>query len=218
MIRQHASSLVAIFVTLSAACSSDAPASKANASQPSPGTSAEAPGATITKSSGGKLTASDGKANLSVPTGAVADDVKITVDVLAQSQTTASAVYQFAPEGTAFALAATVQISSTGISVPTGKKLDFARLDGEKWVSIDHTTSASGMLEARLTKLATVALVFVDAEANACSDECMAQSGAVCCTTCGCQGNVRCTPTCATGFKWDCEMTCCFDYKTLKCE
>ena len=207
MIR-HTSALASLALTCAVACSSG--------SSTPPDTAA--PTVTITKSDGGKLTASDGKVSLSVPQGAVTADVKVTVDVLAQIAATASAVYQFAPEGTEFAVPAVVSISSSGITVPTGKKLDFARKAGERWLALETAKQTSGGWEAQLTTLTTVALVLVDAETSVCASGCMAASGAVCCTTCGCQGATRCTPTCSGAFKWDCEIQCCFDYKTFKCQ
>ncbi len=45
-----------------------------------------------------------------------------------------------------------------------------------------------------------------------CSNECMNQSGAVCCRACGCSAEVRCNPVCHDPYQWDCETLCCFEY------
>ncbi len=174
---------------------------------------------TVTATEGGKITASDGLATLAVPKGAVSNDVDVKVSVSAGQADTAGSVYKFEPAGTTFAVPAAISVSTTGIKVPDGKTLTLAEYRDTKWQSVLGAKLVSGSVEASMSKLGTVALVFTEAPATSrCDTACMAQSGAVCCDTCGCKGEVQCQPTCKERYKWDCEMTCCFDYTTLKCQ
>ena len=56
------------------------------------------------------------------------------------------------------------------------------------------------------------------ASSGECSNECLQQSGAMCCKTCGCEAEVRCDPVCNAPFQWDCEIGCCFSSDTFECE
>lgn len=214
---RFASLLAACFTTTALACaSSSVPSGTSGGSTAAP--TPAAPETVVTSSAGGTITADDGKAILSVPAGAVAADVNVTVSVAARADATASAIYTYKPAGTVFAVPASVSISTANISVPAGKTLGLAVKRDGVWQRISDAKSTTTKIEGPVTTLGELSLVFFDAAPkSSCEDACMSAAGAVCCTSCGCNAEVRCTPTCAAGTKWDCEMNCCFDYEAVKC-
>ena len=198
-----------------AACSS----SSESPPLPSAGDAGKSGAATVvTSSSGGKVVASDGSAILSVSGGAVASDVRVTVDVQAATAATKSAIYRYEPRETTFAVPATLSISTAGIELPDGKELALAVEHDSKWQLLSDAKAGASAIEAPIHTLGSFALVVTDAKgASNCDATCMSKPGATCCEACGCNAEVRCTPQCAGKLKWDCEMKCCFDYDAVTC-
>lgn len=186
---------------------------------PAVGTPPAAASVSLSPTAGGTLTAADGQAVLTVPAGAVARAVNVTVEVGPKEPGTAGSVYRFAPEGTALAGGATLSLRTAGVAAEPGETLVLAVKRGTTWQTLAEVRSSDQSLQTTVTALGAYALVVSrrTSPASACADECMGQAGAVCCSACGCSGEPRCTPVCSADDRWDCELSCCFDPVALRC-
>jgi hypothetical protein len=165
----------------------------------------------VTPSEGGVLAASDGDATLTVPPGAVAADVELTLEVVAPTSDSAGPVYRFGPASTVFEIAATLRVSTAAITPPADSELMLAKKVDGVWIGVGDAVAISGAIEGPVTTLGDFAIVAVEAPASPCEASCTDQPGAACCTACGCEAEIACYPTCPAGSYWDCEIGCCFD-------
>lgn len=121
--------------------------------------------ATISASTGGEVATASGRAKLVIPAGALSTDKLITIDVLGTSgepdvATLVSSVYDFGPDGTTFAVPATLSIA-LGKSIPNDKRPVLSWLDGTTWTDLPSTV-VSGRVVAEVTHFTKFVLRFID--------------------------------------------------------
>ena len=169
----------------------------------------------VVAAKGGTVANADKTVSLNIPAGSLGADTTVTLTVTPKEDATATSVYTFGPAGATLATAATLGISTDGVTTPAKMKAVMGFQTGTSWAEVPGSEQGSGSIQAPVTKLGAYSVIFV--AASLCADSCMSQAGAVCCTACGCAAMVSCTPTCASGTMWDCEMGCCFDSAALTC-
>ena len=140
-----------LVVCIVAACGDDGGNNPADASMP------DAPiGAATIGPEGGAVASSDGVAILTVPAGALSDATELTIDIVPQSAWPANlvgaepvgAVYVLGPEGTTFALPAT--LTWTFATAPAN-----ARDGGKPRLLYGYSRSAAGLLEPHTETVST---------------------------------------------------------------
>jgi hypothetical protein len=140
------------------ACSSDEATSST-----SPTASA---GATVTvrvsAAQGGTVSDKEGKVTLAIPPGALAADTDITLAVAAASNGSASAVYDFGPDGLQFQKPAALTLKGDGITVPDGKKAVVGLLDGATFKTVEGSSFTAGVATAPIMHFTKYAIVIVD--------------------------------------------------------
>ncbi len=128
----------------------------------------------ISAAAGGTVSDAAGTATLSIPAGALAADLDITLATTAAETGTVSSVYNFGPEGTKFATPATLVLAMpSGTTVPSGKTASLATYDGTKWAAIAGSTFASGKVSGPVAHFSKFTIIFVDGQViaqNSCSD------------------------------------------------
>ncbi len=114
---------------------------------------------------GGSVQSSDGKARLDVPEGALTKDTDITLSVMEKEGDTASAIYDFQPDGLEFAKPATLRIRLEA-SVPEGKKAVLAWYDEEKseWLDLEGSRTDGQDVVANVVHFTKFAILFRDGQ------------------------------------------------------
>lgn len=118
----------------------------------------------IAAAEGGAITTPAGEAAIDIPANALGGDTTITIDVLPAVEDTASAIYDFGPDGTKFATPARIALEFTG-AVPEGKRAILAWQDGTNWIEVPGSSLSNGKVSGDVDHFTHFAVVFRDGEA-----------------------------------------------------
>ncbi len=142
-----------------------------------PGTTTPSPTVTthISAAAGGTVADAAGTATLTIPGGALAGDLDITLaTTAAESGTATSVVYNFGPEGTKFSTPATLVLKLPSSSaVPSGMTPSLATYDGTKWAPITGSTFANGAVSGPVAHFSKFTIVFINGQVvlqSSCGD------------------------------------------------
>ncbi|MCC6747101.1 MAG: hypothetical protein IT371_05535 [Deltaproteobacteria bacterium] len=127
----------------------------------------------VTSSTGGKVATKDGKTTLDIPAGALPADTDITVTPKAQGTDTATAIYDFGPDGLKFTKPVKLAIKYDGAAPPTGKKLVLAWKDAGKWTPVAGSSFAGGMVSGDIEHFTEYTAIITDegvVVTSSCSD------------------------------------------------
>lgn len=147
-----------LFVALAAACGG-------GGSEPT--TTAPIKDPNVVGASGGTVAASNGAASLSIPPGALASEVKITVvaaaDPMNDSRTGAGTPHEFGPDGTKFSQPVTLAMRYDKTKIPAGgaqSELRVAQLTEAGWIPVESgfvIDSTKGTVRISVSELGTAA-------------------------------------------------------------
>ncbi len=118
---------------------------------------------------GGTVASEDGKAELTIPAGALAEDTTITLAVEAASGDAQAQVYNFGPDGLTFLKPVTLALAFDG-KVPDKQKAVLAVLDGDKWTAIAGSALADGKVTGEITHFSKFTIIFTEDEIIITSD------------------------------------------------
>ncbi len=138
--------------------SSDGGGTTAATADPDVGQTAKA---TLTASAGGSLQTPSGGAKLDVPAGALKADTELTVTVAAAAADTATAIYDFGPDGTQFTKKVALAIKYDG-TPGSGKKAVLAWQNNGKWTEVANSTVADGKVSGEIEHFTKYTIVVVD--------------------------------------------------------
>lgn len=154
----------------------------------------------VSAADGGTVASEDGKAELTIPAGALAEDTTITLAVEAASGDAQADIYNFGPDGLTFLKPVKLAIDVAG-TVPEGKKAVLAWLDGDKWTAVEGSALADGAVAGDITHFSKFTIIFTEDEIILSSD-----CGELATSFVACGGNVD--------GKWKFDDVC-FDQASL---
>jgi len=154
----------------------------------------------VSAADGGTVASEDGKAELTIPAGALAEDTTITLAVEAASGDAQADVYNFGPDGLAFLKPVKLAIDFAG-TVPEGKKAVLAWFDGDKWTAVAGSALADGAVVGDIEHFTKFTVIFTQDEIIISSD-----CGEIATGFAACGGNVE--------GKWKFDDVC-FDAASL---
>jgi hypothetical protein len=146
----------------------------------------------IKASEGGSLAVTGG--TISIPPGALASDLEVTVDVkdksgYAGASDIAINVFDYGPNGTKFLKPVAMELDLQGVAVPDGKTAKIAFFDGSAWQPLEDSAVAGGKVTATTTHFTPFTVVFVGG----------AQTGGGCGAFTACGGDLTGTWTFTAG-------------------
>ncbi len=126
----------------------------------------ESASAMITAADGGTLQTESGSVLLTVPAGALAEDIELSVETLAVDEMPDAAnlgsyVFEFGPDGTEFSEAVTLELAFAG-SVPEGKQAMLAVLADGAWETITGSALADGKVTGAVNHFSRFVIRFTD--------------------------------------------------------
>ena len=119
---------------------------------------------TITAAEGGQLSTDSGVATLDVPAGALAADTELTVTVGEGNADTASAIYEFGPDGQVFEQPVTLTIMYEG-DPGEGNQAVIAVKDGDTWTAIAGSSRDGVRVSAPVEHFSAFAIIITAAGA-----------------------------------------------------
>ena len=126
----------------------------------------------VSAATGGLVASPSGSGKLTVPAGALAADMELTLAVQPAEAGTAASVYEFGPDGTQFAVPCTLELAFTA-DVPSGKKAVLAVEEGGTWTEVPGSSLAGGKVTGNITHFSRFTIIIVDGEVvleSACAD------------------------------------------------
>lgn len=115
----------------------------------------------ISATAGGTVATAGSTATVTIPAGALSQDMTITIAVAAPETRTATSVYDLGPDGTRFKAPVTIAVRYDG-RPREGEKAVLAWKDGETWTELPGSTADDGMVEGKTTHFTRFSVMLVD--------------------------------------------------------
>lgn len=125
----------------------------------------------ISAKDGGKVEDPSGKATLTIPPGALAEDTDISLSVFSATNDTVTAIYDFGPDGLAFLEPATLEINVDAATIGDKSVAVALETDGQ-FVALSGSSYANGVASAKVEHFSKFTVVFIDGKAQrtSCDD------------------------------------------------
>ena len=132
---------------------------------------------TITAADGGTLETASGSAKLTVPAGALDEDLELSVTTVATAgfpdgDKLGSLGFEFGPDGTTFSTPVTIALAFDG-TVPADHKAVLAVLEDGAWTEVEGSGLAGGMVSGETDHFSTYIILFVGDTATMITAECV---------------------------------------------
>ena len=147
-----------------AACSSSD--DKTTTPPGSTGTTGDTVTVHVTAAAGGVVEDKSGKAKLSIPPGALAQDTDITLALTAKTGNAVTDVADFGPDGLQFLKPVQLELKGDATLAPEGKSLAVAMETAGTFNALPGSTFANGVAKADVAHFTKFSIVVVDGKAT----------------------------------------------------